>query len=133
MLRVLEQYRVRRLPVINHPEHELVGMISEAEIARSLPQARLAEFVAVRSRGGITSRPRGFCGSCRAITKVSERNRWTARVCSCGVTRSVSTSPGVKSTSGSRGPPTPSVRLVESWPTTSRVPPGATAAASWWP
>ncbi|WP_380283829.1 CBS domain-containing protein [Kitasatospora purpeofusca] len=45
VLRVMEQYRVRRLPVINHPEHELVGMISEADIARGMPQARVAEFV----------------------------------------------------------------------------------------
>ncbi len=45
VLRVMEQYRVRRLPVINHPDHKLVGMISEADIARGLPQARLAEFV----------------------------------------------------------------------------------------
>ncbi|MFI6156752.1 CBS domain-containing protein [Kitasatospora sp. NPDC051170] len=45
VLRVMEQYQVRRLPVINHPEHKLVGMISEADIARGLPQARLAEFV----------------------------------------------------------------------------------------
>ncbi|GHH66237.1 MULTISPECIES: CBS domain-containing protein [Streptomycetaceae] len=47
VLRVMEQYRVRRLPVINHPDHELVGMISEADIARGLPQARVAEFVSV--------------------------------------------------------------------------------------
>ncbi|MCX5208961.1 CBS domain-containing protein [Kitasatospora sp. NBC_00240] len=47
VLRVMEQYRVRRLPVINHPEHELVGMISEADIARGMPQARVAEFVSV--------------------------------------------------------------------------------------
>ncbi|WP_441247583.1 CBS domain-containing protein [Kitasatospora sp. McL0602] len=45
VLRVMEQYRVRRLPVINHPDHKLVGMISEADIARGLPQERLAEFV----------------------------------------------------------------------------------------
>ncbi|MFI5527451.1 CBS domain-containing protein [Kitasatospora sp. NPDC051853] len=45
VLRVMEQYRVRRLPVINHPEHELVGMISEADIARGMPQERVAEFV----------------------------------------------------------------------------------------
>ncbi|MFD7905052.1 CBS domain-containing protein [Kitasatospora sp. NPDC059722] len=45
VLRVMEQYRVRRLPVINHPEHKLVGMISEADIARGMPQARVAEFV----------------------------------------------------------------------------------------
>ncbi|MDH6710007.1 CBS domain-containing protein [Kitasatospora sp. MAA19] len=46
VLRVMEQHRVRRLPVINHPEHKLVGMISEADIARGMPQARVAEFVA---------------------------------------------------------------------------------------
>ncbi|MFI6447631.1 CBS domain-containing protein [Kitasatospora sp. NPDC050543] len=45
VLRVMEQYQVRRLPVIDHPDHKLVGMISEADIARSLPQARVAEFV----------------------------------------------------------------------------------------
>ncbi|MEV7027264.1 CBS domain-containing protein [Kitasatospora sp. NPDC093558] len=45
VLRVMEQYQVRRLPVINHPEHQLVGMITEADIAHGLPQARLAEFV----------------------------------------------------------------------------------------
>ncbi|MFC9331492.1 CBS domain-containing protein [Kitasatospora sp. NPDC057015] len=47
VLRVMEQHRVRRLPVINHPDHELVGMISEADIARGLPQTRVAEFVSV--------------------------------------------------------------------------------------
>ncbi|MBF9068722.1 CBS domain-containing protein [Streptacidiphilus fuscans] len=45
VLRVMEQHRVRRLPVINHPEHKLIGMISEADVARHLPQARVAEFV----------------------------------------------------------------------------------------
>ncbi|MDH6577830.1 CBS domain-containing protein [Kitasatospora sp. MAP5-34] len=45
VLRVMEQYRVRRLPVINHPDHKLVGMISEADIARGMPQERVAEFV----------------------------------------------------------------------------------------
>ncbi|MEU8920537.1 CBS domain-containing protein [Kitasatospora sp. NPDC048545] len=45
VLRVMEQYQVRRLPVINHPEHKLVGMISEADIARGMPQSRVAEFV----------------------------------------------------------------------------------------
>ena len=33
VLRVMEQYQVRRLPVINHPDHKLVGMISEADLA----------------------------------------------------------------------------------------------------
>ncbi|WP_354643655.1 CBS domain-containing protein [Kitasatospora camelliae] len=45
VLRVMEQHLVRRLPVINHPDHKLVGMISEADIARHLPQERVAEFV----------------------------------------------------------------------------------------
>jgi len=45
VLEVMEDHRVRRLPVINHPDHQLVGMISEADIARHLPQERLAEFV----------------------------------------------------------------------------------------
>ncbi|RKE17105.1 CBS domain-containing protein [Streptomyces sp. TLI_171] len=45
VLEVMEEHLVRRLPVINHPDHQLVGMISEADIARHLPQERLAEFV----------------------------------------------------------------------------------------
>ncbi|KQV09849.1 MULTISPECIES: CBS domain-containing protein [unclassified Kitasatospora] len=45
VLRVMEQHLVRRLPVINHPDHKLVGMISEADIARGMPQERVAEFV----------------------------------------------------------------------------------------
>ncbi|MFD7643531.1 CBS domain-containing protein [Kitasatospora sp. NPDC059795] len=44
-LGLMEDHRVRRLPVINHPDHKLVGMISEADIARHLSQERLAEFV----------------------------------------------------------------------------------------
>jgi CBS domain-containing protein len=45
VLRVMEQHRVRRLPVIDHPDHKLIGMISEADVARHMPQARVAEFV----------------------------------------------------------------------------------------
>jgi len=45
VLRIMEQHLVRRLPVINHPDHKLVGMISEADIARHMPQERVAEFV----------------------------------------------------------------------------------------
>ena len=45
VLTTMEEHRVRRLPVINHPEHRLIGMISEADVARHLPQARIAEFV----------------------------------------------------------------------------------------
>ena len=45
VLRVMEQHRVRRLPVIAHDDHRLVGMISEADVARTLPRERVAEFV----------------------------------------------------------------------------------------
>jgi CBS domain-containing protein len=47
VLRVMEQHRVRRLPVIDHPDHKLIGMISEADVARHLPQHRVAELVTV--------------------------------------------------------------------------------------
>ncbi|MFD8595738.1 CBS domain-containing protein [Kitasatospora sp. NPDC059646] len=51
VLEVMETQQVRRLPVINHPDHKLVGMISEADIARTLPQERVAEFVAAVTAG----------------------------------------------------------------------------------
>jgi CBS domain-containing protein len=38
----MEEHRIRRLPVIE--EHELVGMISEADLATHLPEAKIAEF-----------------------------------------------------------------------------------------
>ena len=43
MLTVMEEHQVRRLPVIE--EHRLVGMVSEADIARHLPEHALAQFV----------------------------------------------------------------------------------------
>jgi CBS domain-containing protein len=39
----MEQHQIRRLPVIEN--HRIVGMISEADLARSLPDSQLAEFV----------------------------------------------------------------------------------------
>jgi CBS domain-containing protein len=42
VLRLMEEHRIRRLPVIE--EHELVGMISEADLATHLPEAKIAEF-----------------------------------------------------------------------------------------
>jgi CBS domain-containing protein len=45
VLRVMEQHQVRRLPVINHEDHRLIGMISEADVARNLPRERVAELV----------------------------------------------------------------------------------------
>ncbi|MGW2248715.1 CBS domain-containing protein [Kitasatospora sp. NPDC001660] len=43
VLRIMEEHRIRRLPVIE--AHRLVGMISEADIARHLDRHEVAEFV----------------------------------------------------------------------------------------
>ena len=43
VLRVMEEHRIRRLPVIDN--HRLVGMISEADLARHLPGEDISEFV----------------------------------------------------------------------------------------
>ncbi|HEY9523852.1 MAG TPA: CBS domain-containing protein [Thermopolyspora sp.] len=49
-LQTMEQHRIKRLPVIEN--HRIVGMISEADLARSLPEHKLAEFVSsVYARG----------------------------------------------------------------------------------
>lgn len=56
VLQLMEEHQVRRLPVIDHPAHRLIGMISEADVARNLPQERVAEFVsAVCAPGGRTA------------------------------------------------------------------------------
>ena len=39
----MEDHRIRRLPVIE--ARRLVGMISEADVARNLPDESVAEFV----------------------------------------------------------------------------------------
>ncbi|MGP4017070.1 CBS domain-containing protein [Saccharopolyspora sp. 5N708] len=43
VLSMMEQYQIRRVPVI--AEHRLVGMISEADLARHLTDDQLAHFV----------------------------------------------------------------------------------------
>jgi CBS domain-containing protein len=43
VLRQMESHRIKRLPVIDN--HRIVGMISEADLARNLDEHRLAEFV----------------------------------------------------------------------------------------
>ena len=43
MLTVMEEHQIRRLPVLE--EHRLVGMVSEADIARHLPEHAIAAFV----------------------------------------------------------------------------------------
>ncbi len=43
VLQTMEEHRIRRLPVIE--SHRLVGMISEADLARHLPERAVGEFV----------------------------------------------------------------------------------------
>ena len=42
-LRTMSQYGVRRLPVIDG--HDLVGMVSQADVARNLPEDKVGELV----------------------------------------------------------------------------------------
>jgi CBS domain-containing protein len=54
MLLVMEEHQVRRLPVIEN--HRLVGIVSEADIARHLPEHSIAEFVkSICSPAALTS------------------------------------------------------------------------------
>ncbi|MFI8913852.1 CBS domain-containing protein [Streptomyces sp. NPDC053513] len=43
VLRTMQEHRVRRVPVID--DHRLVGMISEADLARHLPEKQVGHFV----------------------------------------------------------------------------------------
>ena len=43
ILRTMTQYGVRRLPVIDG--HELVGMVSQADVARALPEEKVGDLV----------------------------------------------------------------------------------------
>ncbi len=54
MLTVMEEHQVRRLPVIDN--HRLIGIVSEADIARHLPEHAIAEFVkAICAQQALTS------------------------------------------------------------------------------
>lgn len=54
MLMVMEEHQIRRLPVIDG--HRMVGIVSEADIARHLPEHEVAQFVqAVCSPQALTS------------------------------------------------------------------------------
>ncbi|GAA2469023.1 CBS domain-containing protein [Streptomyces sp. NPDC059506] len=45
-LETMEQHQIKRLPVIDTKNnHRLIGMISEADLARNLSDEKLAEFV----------------------------------------------------------------------------------------
>ncbi|WP_433274740.1 CBS domain-containing protein [Actinosynnema sp. CS-041913] len=41
--RTMEEHQIRRLPVLE--DHRLVGMVSEADLARHLDDGQIAEFV----------------------------------------------------------------------------------------
>ncbi|MED7825889.1 CBS domain-containing protein [Streptomyces chiangmaiensis] len=43
VLRTMEEHKIRRLPVIEN--HRLVGMISEADPSRRLPEEQVGHFV----------------------------------------------------------------------------------------
>ncbi|MFJ5834114.1 CBS domain-containing protein [Streptomyces sp. NPDC093089] len=43
VLRTMQDHRIRRVPVID--DHRLVGMISEADLAKHLPEERVGRFV----------------------------------------------------------------------------------------
>ncbi|AOP47704.1 CBS domain-containing protein [Streptomyces lydicus] len=43
VLRAMAEHRIRRLPVIDN--HRLIGMISEADLARRLPEEQVGHFV----------------------------------------------------------------------------------------
>jgi CBS domain-containing protein len=42
VLRLMEEHQIRRLPVTD--DHQVVGMISEADLATHLPEDKVAEF-----------------------------------------------------------------------------------------
>jgi CBS domain-containing protein len=43
LLRTMVQHKVRRLPVIDG--HELVGIVSQADVATNLPEERVGDLV----------------------------------------------------------------------------------------
>ena len=45
VLQSMTEHQIKRMPVIDHDSHQLIGMISEADLARHLGEDDLAEFV----------------------------------------------------------------------------------------
>ncbi|MCW2913980.1 MAG: hypothetical protein JWN52_2048 [Actinomycetia bacterium] len=55
VVRTMEEHRIRRVPVLEN--NQLVGMISEADLAQHLPEDKLAHFVeSVYASGGSSGR-----------------------------------------------------------------------------
>lgn len=48
-IRTMQEHQLRRLPVIDG--HDLVGMLSQADIARNYPEDRVGDLVALISEG----------------------------------------------------------------------------------
>ena len=48
-LRTMAEHKVRRLPVIDG--HELIGIVSQADIAKNLPDEKTGDLVEAISRG----------------------------------------------------------------------------------
>lgn len=65
----MEEHRIRRLPVIE--SHRLVGMISEADLARHLPDRQVRATFPVTSRAWrmIASRRAAFRSSSRSFVR----------------------------------------------------------------
>ncbi len=85
------------------------------------PDPRLSQAVGRDARTRVST-------ASRSEPSTGRRTRSALSITSPG--SSAATASGVISTLGSRGPPTPSVRLSRSCPIASRVPPGARAAAA---
>ena len=45
VLETMTGHQIKRMPVIDHESHQLIGMISEADLAHHLSDDNLAEFV----------------------------------------------------------------------------------------
>ena len=55
VMRQMMDHKIKRLPVIS--DRQLVGMISEAELAKNLPEEKLGQFVGVIKSGPADTTP----------------------------------------------------------------------------
>lgn len=91
-LRTMSQHQVRRLPVIDG--HDLIGMVSQADIARNLPEDKVGELVeAATGRGqlwpalaatrlswsGRSARPQSRRGAAADRNRRRQSRNWACR------------------------------------------------------